>query len=67
MIVFFRNIRDLANKHYRDIFSDHIKQISPYVVCLAEPINASDFPIALLHLFNLELFAYNLRDDVYKI
>ena len=68
MIVLYWNIRGLANKYSRDVLFDHIKQLSPDVVCLAEPMmNVLDFPIALLHLFNMKLYAYNIRDGVSKI
>ena len=68
MIVLYLNIRGLAIKNSRDVLFEHIKQLSPDVICLAEPMmNVLDFPIALLHLFNMKLYAYNIRDGVSKI
>ena len=68
MIVFFWNIRGLANKHSRDVLFNHIKLTSPDVICIAEPMmSPSDFPVSTLRLFNMEIFAFNLRDGVSKI
>ena len=62
------NIRGIANKSSRDTLFSFTKQISPDVICLAEPMIEPDkFPLSFLRSINMHLLSFNSRDGCSKI
>ena len=68
MKVLYWNIRGIANKESRDSLFNFFKQVSPDIICIAEPMmSLSDFPVYFLRSINMHLLVYNLRDGISKL